>query len=266
MGAPLREWLLWTLLTVAFVALVAAIALSPVTWPWRAGILCVIGAILFDQAFRRLPTFDPLLRVRSRLPRASADRTCALTFDDGPCAATADVLDILAAERVPATFFVLGGSIARHPALVQRAFAEGHDIALHGEDHRKLGGADLATVEHQVAGLTRRLVDLGVTPAPLYRTPHGHKSASVFAVARAHGLTLWGWTRGVWDTERPDAAVLVRRCTRAARSGMVLLLHDGRGDEPTPDIGSVVAALPAIVRELKRRGFTFIRLSDATGR
>ncbi len=59
------------------------------------------GAIL---AFRFIPAFDPLGRVRWRLPSGSQQKRCAITFDDGPSAATARVLDILAAERVPATF------------------------------------------------------------------------------------------------------------------------------------------------------------------
>jgi peptidoglycan/xylan/chitin deacetylase (PgdA/CDA1 family) len=114
-----------------------------------------------------------------------------------------------------------------------------------------------------VSGVTRVLDRLGVTPAPVYRTPHGFKSRGVFAVARRRGLTLWAWSRGVWDTDRPDPSVLVRRATRLARSGMVLLLHDGRGSEPQPDVQPMLAALPAIIRELKQRGFTFVRVGDA---
>ena len=82
-------------------------------------------------------------------------------------------------------------------------------------------------------------------------------------VARRRGLKLWAWSRGVWDTDRPDPAVLVRRATRLARSGMVLLLHDGRGVERQPDIAPMLVALPAILRELKRRGFAFVRVGDA---
>jgi peptidoglycan/xylan/chitin deacetylase (PgdA/CDA1 family) len=57
--------------------------------------------------------------------------------------------------------------------------------------------------------------------------------------------------------------VLVRRATRLARSGMVLLLHDGRGSELQPDVRPMLAALPAIIQELKQRGFTFVRVGDA---
>ncbi len=128
--------------------------------------------------------------------------------------------------------------------------------------HAKLAGAGEPAIEHQIGGTLALLQRLGVTRPSLYRTPHGFKSRRVLSVARRHRLTVWAWTRGVWDTDRPAPEVLVRRATRLARSGMVLLLHDGRGDEPQPDIQTMVAALPGILRELKQRGFNFVRLAD----
>jgi peptidoglycan/xylan/chitin deacetylase (PgdA/CDA1 family) len=41
---------------------------------------------------------------------------------------------------------------------------------------------------------------------------------------------------------------------------MVLLLHDGLDDEPTPDVTSMLAALPEIIATLRARGFEFVRL------
>jgi peptidoglycan/xylan/chitin deacetylase (PgdA/CDA1 family) len=261
-GAPLRSWIFRVVMTLAIAAIATAVLSAPAPAWLRAAALAALIAIGLHQAFRWLPAFDPLGRIRWRLPSASGARRCALTFDDGPSEATAEVLDILAAERIPATFFVLGGNVERHPQLVQRARDEGHAVGIHGMNHEKLGGAAADVIERQVSGVTGVLARLGVTPARVYRTPHGLKSSGVFEVARRHGLTLWAWSRGVWDTDRPDPSVLVRRATRLARPGMVLLLHDGRGDEPRPDIRPMLTALPAIIRELKQRGFAFVRVGD----
>ncbi|MCU1382162.1 MAG: Polysaccharide deacetylase [Acidobacteria bacterium] len=249
-------------MSAAAVAIAAGVLSLPAPLPLRLAALAVIAGVAGDQAFRRLPAFDPLGRIRWHLPSADGVKRCALTFDDGPSPATAAVLDILAAEGVPATFFVLGTNVERHPEVVQRARDEGHAVGLHGMDHAKLAGAAADAIERQVSGVRRVLAQLGVTPARVYRTPHGYKSRGVFEVARRHGLTLWAWSRGVWDTDRPDPIVLVRRATRLARSGMVLLLHDGRGEEPQPDVRPMLAALPAIIRELKHRGFAFVRVGD----
>jgi peptidoglycan/xylan/chitin deacetylase (PgdA/CDA1 family) len=262
-GAPLRNWIFRLVMTLAAVAIVAAVVSAAAPLWLRLLTVGLLAAAAFDQAFRRAPAFDPLGRIRWRLAAADGSKQCAITFDDGPSGATAAVLDILAAERVPATFYDLGTNVERHPELVRRARDEGHAVGIHGMSHAKLADAAEETIERQVSGLTGLLEGLGVTPARVYRTPHGYKSRAVFAVARRHGLTLWAWSRGVWDTDRPDPQVLVRRATRLARSGMVLLLHDGRGDEPQPDVQPMLAALPAILRELKQRGFSFVRVGDA---
>jgi peptidoglycan-N-acetylglucosamine deacetylase len=249
-------------MSLAAVAAVSAVLSAPAPLWVRLALLAALLAVVVDQTFRRLPAFDPLGRIRWHLPASGGAKRCALTFDDGPSPATAAVLDILAAERVPATFFVLGANVERHPDVVRRARDEGHDVGIHGMNHDKLAAATADAIERQVSGVTRILEGLGVTPTPVYRTPHGYKSPGVFAVARRHGLTLWAWSRGVWDTDRPQPSVLVKRATRLARSGMVLLLHDGRGQEPQPDVQPMLTALPQIIRELKHRGFTFVRVGD----
>ena len=257
-------------MTLAAAAILAAVWFSAAPLSLRLIAIALLIAAALDQTFRHLPAFDPLGRVRWRLPLRSLRsprfhpivKVCALTFDDGPTAATAAVLDILKAEQVPATFFVLGTNVERHPETVQRARDEGHAVGIHGMSHEKLARAAEETIERQVSGVTKLLERLGVTPAKVYRTPHGFKSRAVFEVARRQGLTLWAWSRGIWDTDRPDPAVLVRRATRLARPGMVLLLHDGRGDETQPDVQPMLTALPAIIRELKQRGFAFVRVGD----
>jgi hypothetical protein len=57
--------------------------------------------------------------------------------------------------------------------------------------------------------------------------------------------------------------VLVKRATRFACSRMVLLLHDGRGDEEQPDIGPLLSALPRMLERLRGAGFTFLTLDRA---
>ena len=48
---------------------------------------------------------------------------------------TERLLDILAESDVQATFFTLGWVAQRHPGLVRRMVAEGHELASHGSDH-----------------------------------------------------------------------------------------------------------------------------------
>ena len=64
------------------------------------------------------------------------DREVVLTFDDGPIPPyTGKVLDILAAECVKATYFIVGTMAREYPALVRRAYDEGHTIGTHSMTH-----------------------------------------------------------------------------------------------------------------------------------
>jgi peptidoglycan/xylan/chitin deacetylase (PgdA/CDA1 family) len=208
-----------------------------------------------------MPGFDLRRRVRVSLPRTRADRRrCALTFDDGPSTGTPGVLDVLRDTNVCATFFVVATNAERHPEVLRRITREGHAIGVHGRTHRTLTLASEALAAEEIRSATDALCALGVPVAPLYRAPKGRMPPAVLRASRHLGLQPWAWTRGVWDTSRPPAATLVRRSTRFARDGMVLLLHDGYEDAHDPDIRSMVEALPGIIATLRNRGFEFVRL------
>lgn len=69
---------------------------------------------------------------KSGLPEAHA---IALTFDDGPNANTAEVLDALRQLNYKSTFFIVGQQARRYPALLARIAAEGHLLANHSATH-----------------------------------------------------------------------------------------------------------------------------------
>jgi len=208
-----------------------------------------------------VPGFDLRRRVRSSLSRTRADRRrCALTFDDGPSAGTPAVLDVLRDTNVIATFFVVARNAERHPDTLRRIAREGHAIGVHGRTHRTLTFASEQEAADELRSAAATLRALGVPVAPLYRAPKGRMPPAVLRASQRLGLQPWAWTRGVWDTSRPPAATLVRRSTRFARDGMVLLLHDGYEDASAPDIRSMVEALPNIIATLRTRRFEFVRL------
>ncbi|MFA5126505.1 MAG: polysaccharide deacetylase family protein [Patescibacteria group bacterium] len=62
-------------------------------------------------------------------------KAMALTFDDGPNEQTAELLDILKAEGVKATFFLTGSMIPGREALVKRMVEEGHEVGVHEWGH-----------------------------------------------------------------------------------------------------------------------------------
>ena len=67
------------------------------------------------------------------VPRADWDR-----YPSRVALGTDRVLDLLARYEARATFFTLGWVAERHPALVRRIAAAGHEIASHGDLHRRI--------------------------------------------------------------------------------------------------------------------------------
>src|SRR6516225_2947721 len=51
---------------------------------------------------------------------------------------TERILNVLAESGAQATFFVLGWIARRHPGLVRRILADGHELASHGADHMRV--------------------------------------------------------------------------------------------------------------------------------
>jgi peptidoglycan-N-acetylglucosamine deacetylase len=183
----------------------------------------------------------------------------ALTFDDGPGPDTPAVLDALERAGARATFFVLGRAALERPDLVREVARRGHLVALHGFSHRKLHLASPRTVAEELDRGIEAIRRAGVEPAPFFRAPHGFKGPVLGRALRRRRLRLVGWTRGVWDTERPGAAAIADRACGAMRGGEILLLHDGCG---TPGIDprrdQTAEAVPEIARRWRDAGYELV--------
>jgi peptidoglycan/xylan/chitin deacetylase (PgdA/CDA1 family) len=219
--------------------------------------VAVLGGGAYGAFHRNSPLFG---RVLGRLP--SSEKVVALTFDDGPNeAATPRVLDALRREGVRATFFLLGRHVERWPQLARRIADEGHTLGNHGYHHRKLTFRGPAYVRIDIAlGADAIVQSTGVRPT-MFRAPHGFRSPWVTPIARELGQATVGWTLGVWDSDKPGADAIARRTVDGIRPGTILLLHDGDGYDPAGDRTQTADALPAIITELRSRGYRFVSLS-----
>jgi len=220
---------------------------------WIYLFLVIDAVVLYGMLERRAPIFG---RIWYQGPASSA--VVALTFDDGPTdPCTLRILDILKRYDVKATFFMLGQNAERHPDVVRRVAAEGHEIGNHSFDHVVLplkGPAYIRSTIRRTSDAIKRIC--GVRPA-LFRAPHGWRNPFVDRVAREEGCEPVAWTLGVYDTDHPGAETIRDRTVAGLVNGCVVLLHDGRGIEPDADATQLVEALPGIIEGARRRGFTF---------
>jgi polysaccharide deacetylase family protein (PEP-CTERM system associated) len=81
------------------------------------------------------------------------------------------LLDILAAARVSATFFTLGWIASRNPQLVRRIVSEGHELASHGSDHRRVDQQSPRDFRLDARQSKAVLEDIGGTQVVGFRAP-----------------------------------------------------------------------------------------------
>ena len=191
------------------------------------------------------------------------DKEVVLTFDDGPLPPSSNqILDILAAQCVKVTYFLVGEMARAFPAVVRRIYEEGHTIGTHSEDHPTRFGQ--LPVEKM-----RREIDWGISDvgaalgdpkylAPFFRIPGLARSDVVESELAARGLIVFSSDTVADDWHRRISAkgIIAAAMQRLEASGKgMLLLHDIHP--------KTVAALPGILKELKDKGFHIVQLVPA---
>jgi len=180
----------------------------------------------------------------------------ALTFDDGPSAATTPrLLDMLAQRHIKVTFFVVGQMVEAHPEILQREAAEGHEIGNHTWDHPDLAKKPDDVVRSQLQRTQDIIVQtLGAAPK-LMRPPYGALAPKQRQwINKEFGYKIILWAVDPMDWKRPGSAVVAQRILSQTRAGDIILVHDIH--PPTVD------AMPAVLDGLLAKGFKFVTVSE----
>lgn len=195
-------------------------------------------------------------------------RRIALTFDDGPDPTwTPRIAATLLKLRVTATFFEVGDRVTRYPQITRSLAGEGFEIGNHTFNHVNLTGLpdwqrklQVSLAESAIAGaadLRPRLVRPPYSSTPVAVTK---PDARAYLALARDGYLIALANYDAEDWRRPGVAQIVRNATPPARTGGVILLHDGGGDR-----SQTVAALKRLVPRLRRRGFHFVSYSTLAG-
>jgi peptidoglycan/xylan/chitin deacetylase (PgdA/CDA1 family) len=168
---------------------------------------------------------------------SASDSQVAVTLDDGPDETeTPRLLEVLAAHAATATFFVLVNQVRQQPQLLQRVVAEGHEVGLHGHDHRRITRSSHGEAVAYLRAARAELEQLAGVPIRLYRPPFGSQSLSSYLAARRAGLTVVAWSCDGDDWVDRDVTQVVETSLARLRPGGVLLLHERL--EPDPERGA----------------------------
>jgi peptidoglycan/xylan/chitin deacetylase (PgdA/CDA1 family) len=185
----------------------------------------------------------------------TARKVVALTFDDGPKpGVTEALLDVLKRLGVKATFFVIGQHVVQYPDLTRQIAEAGMELANHSFTHPNLKTLSPQAIARQLMA-TQAAIEWATGQVPRFlRPPGGDENEKVAKVAHAWGLTLCMWTIDAYDAELVGSMEAAEHVARSARPGAIVLMHNGKM--------STVQALPSLVKTLRRRGYTFVTLSQ----
>ncbi len=226
-------------------------------------ILLAAGAWCSPAPAPVVPGVARAFRIPLGLPH---DHGIALTFDDGPHpAGTSAVLDMLAAEGVSATFYLVGEQVVRWPALAARIAAEGHEIGLHGYRHTLLLRREPRALARDLDRAAAVIEDAtGATPRS-YRPPYGVFSMAALMLVRRRGWAPQLWSRWGRDWGRRErASDIARRATAGLRGGDVILLHDADHYSAAGSWRQTLAALPSIMSACAATGAPLVSITQST--
>lgn len=242
-------------------------------WALRGAAVLLLLALAAYEGYKLLESPDNQIFGKTLVSGPKNERVVALTYDDGPNPPyTTAILGVLRAERIHATFFVVGQAVAAYPEVVRAEVLDGDAVGNHTWSHDHL-------VLYGTSGLRRTLMrtDRAIYAATgihsrIMRPPYGGRDWLVLDEVRRLGYTPVMWSVPLAnDWEYPPAGVIAQRVLRYVDDGAIIALHDGnRGivcaRMPHPrrlcDRSADVGATRLIVDELKRRGYRFVTIPE----
>ncbi|MEE0947059.1 MAG: polysaccharide deacetylase family protein [Acutalibacteraceae bacterium] len=194
-------------------------------------------------------------------------RTVYLTFDDGPCVYTPQILDILKQYNVKATFFVTAQK-PEYAYLMKRIVDEGHTIAAHTYSHLYDIYSSSEAYFDDLDKINKLIYEQTGQLTAIVRFPGGSSNviskkykegvmSELVPMVLEKGYTYFDWNvdSGDASTSKPDK--IVRNVTGSlGDSNNIVLMHDMKSAELT--------ALPQIIEYCYSSGYTFAPLTDGT--
>jgi peptidoglycan-N-acetylglucosamine deacetylase len=181
-----------------------------------------------------------------------ANKTIALTFDDGPGPYTAHLLDILDQYGAKATFFLIGSKVSGQASVVRSIQARGHQLGNHSWSHPELPKLSVDQIAGEIDRTNEAIRQAtGVKPSIL-RPPYGAVNGVVLEQLRLRNMSSILWSVDTRDWADRNSQIVCSRAVAGARPGAVILMHDIHQTS--------VNAVPCILSSLKQQGYSFVTI------
>lgn len=193
-----------------------------------------------------------------------------LTFDDGPSIYTGQILDILEANDVKATFFVIARENEAYWPYYTRIMEEGHTLGMHSYTHDyNQVYASLESFETDVSLLSRFLYERTGEYPTIYRFPGGSSNTvshismeECIAYLNEQGIVYYDWNalNGDAVTDELSTDRLIENIMGSVRQNntSIVLMHDMQSRHNT------VESLQKLIDILKEEGYEILPIDEET--
>jgi chitin deacetylase len=195
------------------------------------------------------------------IPHAdTTQKIVALTFDDGPTEeATDQVLAILAAENVKATFFVTGRELKQNMQQGKMIVAADHELGNHSYSHKRMVLVTLSFVKEEIEQTDELIRQTGYKGEIHFRPPYGKKLIALpYFLSETRRKTI------TWDVEpesnpeiADDSEKIAQYVIAEAKPGSIIILHVMYSSRQES-----MKSIKKIIDGLKEKGYSFKTISE----
>ena len=183
-----------------------------------------------------------------------------LTFDDGPTVeATELILNILSQNKIKAAFFCVGNNVKNQSLLVKEILNEGHLIANHTFNHKKLNKISKSEVNEQIDSFNNILKEKFDYGVEYFRPPHGRFTISTNGILKKRNMkcVMWSLLSQDYKNDFEKVKFAVRNYLK---KNSIIVLHDSIKSKQI-----IKDSINFVIDEATKKGFSFGEPDECLG-
>lgn len=166
-----------------------------------------------------------------------------------------DILDVLAAEKVRATFFVSGEWAERHPQIIERITDDDHELGMLGYRYKSYLDQEIEQVRKDIIYAREVFKKLSYGDITYLRPPSGHFNKEIIQLSEQLGYDVIHWSVNPHDWENPGVKEITEHVVTNTANGDILLFHASDSAKQTAE------ALQRIVPDLRAKNLDLVTVS-----
>ena len=193
----------------------------------------------------------PIYTVETKEPKIALTFDAAWSNED-----LNQILEILKAHQVRATFFITGIFADRYPEDVKLIYEAGHELGNYSQNHKDMNCLTGETCRREILEVHEKVKALTGYEMLLFRLPYGDYNNQVLHNVKACGYYPIQWSVDSLDWKNYGAEAILETVTENEnlQNGAILLFHS--------DAKYTADALDLLIPQLKEKGYTLVPVSE----